>query len=154
MISQGNGTSDLKMKEAIISAFNEFTGKNLARLDRFYARDIHFIDPVHDLKGLDRLKIYYESMYKNVKSIHFDFHEFVEEGNKCTGSWTMRLAVLGLQGGDPFDVEGISAFHFNSQGLVSYHRDYFDLGSLVYERIPVQGMIIRKIKNLLRSSSE
>lgn len=140
------------MKKEIVSAFNEFTGKNLGRLDQFYAQDIHFVDPVHDIKGLDRLKSYYENMYKNVKSIHFYFHEFIEEGSKCTGTWTMKLAVSGLNGGDPFEVEGISAFHFNSQGLVNYHRDYFDLGSLVYERIPVQGMIIRKIKKMLQGS--
>jgi len=29
---------------------------------------------------------------------------------------------------------------------VTYHRDYFDLGALIYERVPVLGGLIRGIK--------
>ena len=137
-------------RKKIESAFNNFTGKNLGSLDSFYSSEVVFIDPVVEVRGLARLKAYYSHAYENVKSIRFEFAETIQEGQKVGASWTMHLAVSRLNGGKEYQVPGFSVFHFNDKGLVVYHRDYVDLGAMVYERLPLQGQIIRGIKALLK----
>jgi hypothetical protein len=140
----------MNFKQKIQKAFNEFNGKNLDLLEDFYASDIEFHDPVTKCKGLPQLKKYYAHAYAQVKSIRFDFLDFVIDGNTVAATWEMHLAVKGLNGGKSYAVNGFSHFKFNAKGLVYYHRDYLDLGAMVYERLPVQGAIIKGIKKFLK----
>ena len=55
----------------IAKFFNEFGKDNIDLADSFYAEDIHFQDPIVDIKGLQPLKDYYAGLYKNVISIRF-----------------------------------------------------------------------------------
>ncbi len=137
-------------KQKIERAFNSFTGKNLDSLNSFYASDVVFIDPVLEVRGLSRLKAYYSHAYENVKSIRFEFTDTIQEGSKVGASWIMHLQVTRLNGGKEYQVPGFSLFNFNEDGLVIFHRDYVDLGAMIYERLPLQGQIIRGIKALLK----
>ena len=42
-------------------------------------------------------------------------------------------------------LNGVSVLHYR-QDLIHYQRDYYDLGAMVYEQIPILGAVIRKIK--------
>lgn len=134
--------------QKIEESFNRFNGSNFDVLDGFYATDVHFQDPAVDLAGLDDLKKYYRKMYRNVKSIRFDFKHFITSRNQVASQWTMTMSVRGLNGGKPFDVPGSSFFEFNEDGLVSSHRDYVDLSAMIYEKIPVVGPVVRALKGL------
>lgn len=140
-----------ELKQKIKKNFNEFDGKNLEMLNGFYADNIQFADPVTQLRGLDKLKEYYAHAYKNVKSVNFEFGDIFNDGQTYAAPWTMHIAAKGLNGGKEFPVEGLSHFKFNNKGLVVYHRDYLDLGQMVYEKLPVQGLIIKTIKKLMGS---
>jgi hypothetical protein len=134
----------------ITETFNRFDGKNLGLLDSFYAADVEFIDPVTRVQGLDDLKAYYAHAYKNVLSIRFEFIDFIIQDANVCAAWSMTLAAKGLNKNRPFVVPGLSHFRFNSHGLVAYHRDYVDLGAMIYERIPIQGKLIQIVKGFLK----
>jgi ketosteroid isomerase-like protein len=136
----------------IQTTFNSFNGKNLSFLDSFYAADVVFTDPVGTVTGLPALKKYYEHAYEQVHSIQFDFREILQDGRDYMAFWVMTIAVRGLNGGRPYQVHGMSRLTFNDSGLVKFHRDYVDLGEMVYEHIPVQGFIVRKIKQALKGA--
>ncbi len=141
-----------KLQEKIKKTFNEFDGKNLESLNNFYSKKIVFEDPVTKVKGLENLKKYYSHAYKNVKSISFDFDEIFHEGLNFAATWKMNVSVKGLNYGKKYSVPGISKFKFDEDDLVIEHRDYFDLGDMVYERLPVQGMLITFVKKMLARS--
>jgi SnoaL-like domain len=134
----------------IVTAYNRFNGKNLDVLDDFYADDISFIDPITSLKSLAELKRYYTHAYANVRSIRFDFDEISRDGQRYFAPWTMTFSAARLNGGKEFSVSGLSHLEFNSAGLVCYHRDYLDLGEMVYSRLPVLGLVIAQVKKLLK----
>lgn len=134
----------------INGTFNDFDGKNEAILNEFYAADVVFVDPVVRVEGLASLKKYYAHAYSKVKAIRFEFGDMIIENRRISAPWTMHLAVQGLNGGQSFKVHGCSNFEFNQEGKVIYHRDYVDLGAMVYERLPLQGKVISFIKNMLR----
>tara|TARA_B100000925_G_scaffold291892_1_gene282237 strand:- start:7516 stop:8016 length:501 start_codon:yes stop_codon:yes gene_type:complete len=133
-----------------IHFFNSLRSDNTHILDDFYAKDIKFYDPVGKIETLPKMKAYYKNMYEGVKSIRFDFKTNAKNDEIYFFSWKMYLQTPKLNNGEEFFVTGVSEIHFNDEGLVRYHRDYFDLGEMVYERIPVVGWIVKKVKNRLK----
>jgi len=60
-------------------------------------------------------------------------------------AWTMFLEHPRLNDGEVIRVEGASYLKTRN-GKIYYHRDYFDLGALIYEQIPFLGKFITRIK--------
>ena len=137
-------------KKRIISAFNSLNKDNLDVLDSFYDNSIEFTDPVTSVKGLPQAKKYYAHSYQNVISIHFDFLQINNEADLYFAKWNMHLQAKNLNPKKPFIVEGLSVLKFGSNDKVISHRDYLDLGSLVYEKLPVLGAMIRRIKKTMQ----
>ncbi|MBU6375646.1 MAG: nuclear transport factor 2 family protein [Bdellovibrionales bacterium] len=134
--------------------FNGLNKDTMDLVDRFYAVDTHFLDPVVDLRGREAVRKYYENLYRNVESIRFEFSGMVQQGDDQVAFWTMVLRAKGLNGGKEVRVIGNSHFRFEpSTRLAVYHRDYFDMGEFIYERLPVLGGLIRYIKSRFSQSN-
>lgn len=149
MMITGGAVSNDQVSRAH-TTFNELRADNLGVLDSFYSKDVSFIDPIGNHKGLDSVKSYYKNIYKNVKSIRFDFKETISDGDKHVLIWDMYLVAEGLNGGKETITHGNSVIKFNEDNLVSYHRDYFDMGEFVYQHIPIISFIIKKINDRLK----
>ncbi len=54
-----------------------------------------------------------------------------------------------LRGSAPVTVEGATRLEFDETGKVCLHRDYFDLGAMLYEQLPLLGSVVRTIKGRL-----
>ena len=124
--------------------FQELRHDRLALLDEVYASDIVFEDPLHRVAGLAQLKDYFERMYEGVESIGFEFGDVIEAPGQAMLTWTMRMTHRRLRAGEELALPGASHIRFGER--VHYHRDYFDAGALLYERLPVLGGIVRAIR--------
>ncbi len=145
--------SKMTNAEKVVWSFNTLNKDNLSEVvDQFYHEELEFSDPVEKIKGREQMKKYYSNMYKNVKEIKFDFGEMVSQGDTVVGVWVMTLKTDSLNDGEPFSVEGNSVIRFKD-GKAIYHRDYFDMGAFIYERIPVVGWMVRKVKSKLKLES-
>lgn len=133
--------------------FNRVDKDHMDLIDQFYAGDAEFQDPIHKLKGVKAIRSYYEGLYKNVDSIHFEFKNATEINDFVTLEWTMHLKSPSLNSGQDVALDGVSLMKFDSKtGKVVQHRDYFDMGEFVYERIPVLKSVIGFIKNKMRGN--
>ncbi len=141
----------MKALDDFINVYTQLGKNNLSTLGEVYSVDIYFCDPAHQLSGLEALMTYFDALYENVEEVTFTFSNQIEEGFQAALTWEMSVRHPRLHKGQNFSVEGISLLRFNSEGLVCYHRDYFDLGALLYERIPLLGSVITKIKERLAS---
>ncbi len=140
--------------EKVNWSFNALTKDNVSEVvDQFYHPELEFSDPIVKVKGREAMKKYYANMYKNVKEVRFAFNEFVSMGDTVVGVWVMTLKTDSLNGGEPFQVEGNSVIKFRD-GQAIYHRDYFDVGAMIYEKIPVVGWMVRKVKSKLESEEK
>ena len=139
-----------ELKARIEKVYNELNANTLGVLDNFYDANVEFHDPIGTVNGLKNIKAYYGNMYKNVKSISFQFHDFIIQDQNVVATWTMTYSVDSLNSGAPIKVEGNSFIKFGgAENKAIYHRDYFDVGSMVYEHIPFLGYFVRKIKHKL-----
>jgi hypothetical protein len=146
---------NLGQAEKVKFVFQNLTKDKLHLIDEFYSSDVEFVDPVGKITTSKSIKEYYKSLYQNVKTIRFDFSQIYEQGNTIIAIWSMYLETDKLNGGEGYSIDGNSVITFNPQGKVSYHRDYFDMGAFVYEKIPVLGFFVKKIKaNFQHSDSK
>ena len=135
--------------ETIESFFNAVSRDTMHVLDDFYASDVHFIDPLGELHGLPALRAYYERMYEPVTAIQFYFPSIQLIENEAFATWTMTFSSSKLKRGRSIVVDGLSHIRFGADGKVIYHRDYFDVGAMVYEHVPVLGFFTRYLKRKL-----
>ncbi len=144
---------DLKDEYAIATekAFNSLNKNTIDGLDQFYESSAHFRDPISDVYGLPEIKKYYAHVYDKVRSIRFEFQSITREGAILTAVWKMYVSHPSIQDGREITLDGISLIEFNlATHKVVSHRDYYDVGEFVYERIPILGSIIHFIKNQMK----
>jgi len=144
-LSWGQTLNTMTNREKFQFVFEKLNKDSMHLIPEFYADDVEFVDPVGKINGSKNITKYYENMYKNVKSIKFEFSNFVENGDMVVGVWKMTLVTDKLNGGEPIAVDGNSVIKFKN-GKAIYHRDYFDMGAFVYENVPVLGFVVKKIK--------
>ena len=121
----------------------------LSMLKDIYSADMKFCDPVHRIQGIQPFTQYFEELMQQVKSCSFDIKQINE--TECTAfvRWDMHLQHPRLKGGDLIIVEGVSYLEFD--GKITSHQDYFDLGAMLYEHLPIMGRVIKYIKTSLTS---
>lgn len=132
--------------EHFIETYQKLDKDNLHLLVDLYSQKIQFQDPLHKVDGLDNLHRYFEKMYANVSHCHFDIHSHFQQQSNAAVYWTMHLRHPKIKSGKTIFVDGHSHLIFEGD-KIRYHRDYFDVGSMLYEHLPVVGYAINLIKH-------
>ncbi|QFU06716.1 SnoaL-like domain protein (plasmid) [Pseudoalteromonas sp. THAF3] len=132
--------------EQFVSVYQRLDKHNLDLLHEVYGEAIHFQDPLHEVKGLQQLRRYFANMYANVNHCTFDISQQFAFDNHAFLYWTMRFSHPKLNGGKEVAVAGHSFLQFD-QGKVIHHRDYFDVGAMLYRHIPLLGKVIKLVDN-------
>ncbi len=127
------------------AAYQALDKDHLHLLDEIYASDVVFEDPLHRIEGLDALRDYFARMYEGVESISFEFGTVLHTAQEAMLTWTMHMRHRRLRPGETLALPGATHVRFGEQ--VHYHRDYFDAGALLYERLPLIGSLVRAVRN-------
>ena len=136
------------LAERVKEAYQSLAKDNLSDIETLYTPDIYFEDPSHAVQGKPALMGYFAKQFANLEKCSFKYHSTIVNDTDVFMTWTMFLNHPKLRRGETVRVEGASYLRTRN-GKVYYHRDYFDLGSMLYENIPLLGRIIRKLKDRL-----
>lgn len=134
--------------DKFLSVYTDLSLESLDRLSEIYHSDIEFIDPAHRLSGLDELMTYFQALYQNVSHCYFDIDSHDQIGQRAYVVWTMLLSHPKLNKGQEVRVQGVTKIEF-ADGKVISHHDYFDLGAMLYEQLPLVGRCVSWIKGRL-----
>lgn len=150
MASEMNSVSE-NLRAALINDFKDFYRRpdiaGLEGIDRIYTQDVEFRDPVHAINGRLALKNYLRGMYEGASDMSFSYQDEQVAEHKATITWVMRFSHGSLKRGKPIDVKGITLIHFTDR--VYYHEDFYDLGAMLYQHVPVLGSLIRFVNRRL-----
>lgn len=135
--------------EQLKDIFREFTPRSLARLPDIYRDDVVFVDPVHRVEGLVALHRYFASVADNLISCEFVYDAQTLAADSACISWNMYFRHQALKRGAPLALRGLSRIRFDDR--IYHHEDFYDLGAMVYEHVPLMGGITRFLKRRLAS---
>lgn len=128
-----------------IDIYSQLNKDNLAELEGIYHRDLVFEDPAHRMVGWSALHRYFKQLYARINSCDFVINSWLADESQAFVQWTMTFSHRDLNGGRPRTLEGCTRLEFKDD-LIILHRDYFDLGEMIYEGVPLLGRVIRFIK--------
>lgn len=128
-----------------IQIYQSLSVDNLSQLNQLYHENVSFQDPLHVIMGFDALAEYFDTLYQNLSQCTFVINQVLHKGNQAAVYWTMTYTHKRLNDGKAIMVEGHSLI-MGDKDRVVYHRDYIDLGQMLYENIPVLGGVIRWLK--------
>jgi len=142
------------MKEQLLDSFRALyensSGLTREQLATIYEPGIIFKDPIHRLEGLDALSDYMATMYANVQQCSFTYLDEISADDRAVVKWDMEFRHKKLGGGKRIVVRGVTIIEFRE--LIYSHEDIFDLGSMIYENVPVVGMQVRYLKQRLEAA--
>jgi len=130
--------------EKFCSIYQSLNKDNLALLKEVYSDNLVFTDPLQQVNGIEALTAYFEHLYQNMDHCRFHIQQVIaQEGQACV-VWKMEYAHQKIKKGQPIVVEGVSYLQFSEK--IDRHRDYLDLGQMLYEQLPLIGPVIKTIK--------
>ncbi|MGF1752060.1 nuclear transport factor 2 family protein [Vibrio makurazakiensis] len=128
-----------------ISVYRDLNTDNLSTLSTIYHPRVVFIDPLHRSDGVKALIDSFQHSYTNITHCNFAIEHVFHNGNEAAVYWTMTFNHNTLNNRKPVSVAGHS--HLKAEDdLIIFHRDYLDVGSMIYEHVPVLGPFVKMIK--------
>lgn len=142
----------MNLQQRFFALYNDLSALKVADLETIYASDIEFIDPITTHNGIDAVKDYFAKLLAGTSQCTFDIHTFLEpsavNNYHAVVEWTMKLKFENKD--ELISVDGVSLLKITND-MITYHRDYYDLGEMVYEQIPLLKTVIAYIKKKLMS---
>ncbi|MFC3094784.1 nuclear transport factor 2 family protein [Alteromonas sediminis] len=131
--------------------YKELANLQLDQLDSIYHSEVVFEDPVARHTGIEQVKGYFANLLANTTTCTFTIHNVADckDNNAEIDhliTWTMTLKTGALNKGRAINMQGTTLLKVHDNKII-YHRDYYDVGQMVYENIPILGSIIKKIKH-------
>ena len=118
-----------------INLFNNLSPDNINEFDNLISKNIIFVDPFNNIKGINAFKNIFYHMFENVKEPRFFILDYSMNKQRVFLKWKMTFfAFKSLQ-----TIEGMSELLLNDFGKVVFHRDYWDSLSGLFIKIPLIG---------------
>lgn len=133
------------MIEKLTHFYRSLTKESLSDLPLIYSNNVSFVDPIGKHEGLPTLSNYFQALLENTTLCTFEIQEANQVKNSIYLVWEMHYAHPKLAKGKTLMLEGMSRLTVE-QDKVVFQQDYYDLGAMLYEHIPLLGSLLRTIK--------
>jgi len=142
----------MKTEAPIMQRFKDYFRvlheSDLSQLRQIYADGIVFKDPVHEIRGLVELEDYFTTMCADLSDCRFEYLDELQNDSAAYVKWLMHFKHPRL-GNRLISVRGVS--HLQISDKIDYHEDFYDMGAMLYEQLPVLGNVTRWLRLRLAS---
>ena len=115
-----------------IDLFSNLSPDNINEFDNLISKNIIFVDPFNNIKGINAFKNIFYHMFENVKEPRFFILDYSINKQRVFMKWKMTFyAFKSLQ-----TIEGMSELILNDLGKVVSHTDYWDTLNSLFIKIP------------------
>ena len=132
-----------------LNLFSNLNKENIKKFDDLVVKDIIFIDPFNNIKGLDNFKNIFYHMFDTVEEPKFDIVDYAQNEDHVFLKWKMTFYAFKASQ----TIEGMSDITLNKEGKVISHLDYWDSLNGIFIKLPFLGFLYKislrmfKIKN-------
>lgn len=130
----------------LVDYWQTLTPASVNELPTLYAADAHFRDPFNDITGIEKIQHIFADMFVRLDASKFEIIETIEESHGAFLIWDFTFRIKALRPEQNRRIHGTSHIRFAPNGLVQYHRDYWDAAGELYEQLPLVGILMRFLK--------
>ena len=136
----------------LVNYFQTLSPHSVADLGQYYAATVYFKDPFNEVHSSAEIALIFEHMFQALTEPRFVVTNQILQGNQSFLTWEFHFRFKSFQPTQPQVILGASHLKFSTEGLVSFHRDYWDAAEELYEKIPLLGGLMRWIKKREKSA--
>lgn len=129
----------------VVHFFENLAPANLAEMPQIYAVDAWFKDPFNEVRGLDAITRIFNHMFVQVDAPRFIVTSQMAQDQTAFLTWDFQFRMKRFSTAEQ-TIRGATHLHFDAEGLVTYHRDYWDAAEELYEKMPLLGGLMRVLK--------
>lgn len=130
----------------LVDYWQTLTPASVNELPTLYAADAYFRDPFNDITGVEKIQHIFADMFVRLDAPKFEIIETIEESHGAFLIWDFTFRIKALRPKQNRHIHGTSHIRFAPNGLVQYHRDYWDAAGELYEQLPLVGILMRFLK--------
>jgi len=133
--------------DALVEAYETLTLDSVDALAARYALGASFKDPFNEVVGRAAIARVFRHMFEQVDAPRFIVTGRFPADGAAMLTWEFRLRFRGESAERA--IRGASHLRFDTQGLVTMHRDYWDAAEELYAQLPVLGALMRFLRRRL-----
>ena len=122
-----------------LNLFSNLNKENIKKFDDLVVKDIIFIDPFNNIKGLDNFKNIFYHMFDTVEEPKFDIVDYAQNKDHIFLKWKMTFYAFKASQ----TIEGMSDITLNKEGKVISHLDYWDSLNGIFIKLPFIGFLYK-----------
>ena len=132
----------------LVYSYEHLTPQSLNHLKDCYVPQAQFKDPFNEVKGVERIAQIFAHMFTTVDAPRFQVTEQVVQGQQAFLAWEFHFRMRRWRKGQLQCICGCTFLRLNVQGLVLEHRDYWDASEELYEKLPLLGSLMRRLRKM------
>jgi hypothetical protein len=136
------------LQERFTTFYGTLGQESLGRIGQLYHDAVTFRDPVAAHEGLAALESYFRRLLSGGSDCRFVIHEQDFGSASAWVRWTMTFCHPRLNRGRLVAVSGVSLLRFTDDRITE-QEDFYDLGAMLYEQLPVIGPVVRFLRRRL-----
>ena len=145
MTLPGHGVNLSAAVERYVAVMEALTADNLDSLESVLTPEARFVDPFNDVCGIAAVRAVFAHGFEQCPGMRFVVSARAVDGQHALLRWRMTCET----GKPGLVVEGMSELTLTADGRVAAHIDYWDPASQLYERVPLLGWLMRRIRRRL-----
>lgn len=138
--------------QRVVNFYESLTLARLAQIESIYAQHAFFKDPFNEVRGIAAITLIFKHMFTQVDAPRFVVTTHIVQGDTAFLTWEFRFRMKRFSSSEQC-IRGATHLRFAENGLVDFHRDYWDAAEELYEKIPVLGSLMRLLKRAAGSRS-
>ena len=135
--------------ERVAHFYETLTPSSLDSLGAVYSMDAYFKDPFNEVRGLPAIEAIFRHMFATVGDPQFSVMHKMANDRHAFLTWRFTC-LTGRRQTQPLTIDGATHIIFDRSGLVVSHRDYWDAAEEVYEKLPIIGWLLRRLKRFVK----
>lgn len=133
-----------------LSLFEYFDAETVgAAVGTTYSPDAYFNDGFVEVEGSAAISSYLAETAEAASGLEVDVEDQVLANGEVYLRWVMRFTTSGRRS-RTIIAPGVTHLRFNDDGLIVYHRDYWDATGALAELVPFVGSVMRSVRTRLQ----
>ncbi|WP_322521778.1 nuclear transport factor 2 family protein [Guyparkeria halophila] len=138
----GRGLNNAAALERYVGVMENLRADHLGALETVYANGARFVDPFNEVRGIEAIQAVFAHGFAQCPGMRFLVQARAVDGDCALLRWRMQCDTSS----PGLSIEGMSELKLGGDGRVVEHVDYWDPARQLYERVPVLGWLMRRIR--------